>query len=157
MNIMYRKAGLEDLDLLVNMRIEALHFSNDISEAEDLSGLAERIRNYYYDALINGRHTAVLVYDGDQAIACGNISYYEVLPTYCRPSGKKGYISNMYVRTAYRRKGIAGKILEILIDDAHERGINDILLEATEEGRHLYEKRGFEYMKDEMELLGDEE
>ena len=155
MNIIYRKGSLEDLDLLVSMRIEALHFSNDISESEDLSRLAERIRNYYADALLNDRHTAILVFDEDEAIACGNISYYDVLPTYCRQSGRKGYISNMYVRTPYRRKGIAGKILETLIDDAHERGVDDILLEATEEGRHLYEKRGFEYMKDEMELLGD--
>ena len=156
MNIIYRKGSLEDLDLLVRMRIEALHFSNDISAEEDLTGLAERIRAYYSDALSRDCHTAVLAFDENEAIACGNISYYDVLPTYCRQTGKKGYISNMYVRIPYRHNGIARRILEMLINDAHERGVPDILLEATEEGRNLYEKRGFEYMKDEMELLGED-
>ena len=75
------------------------------------------------------------------------------MPTYHNPSGKKAYIMNMYTRPEYRRKGIAGKTLELLIRDSKAKGITAISLEATDMGRALYEKYGFVKMQHEMELL----
>lgn len=59
---------------------------------------------------------------------------------------------NMYTKPEYRRKGIALKTLNLLVEDAKNRGITAISLEATDMGRPLYEKYGFVKMKDEMEL-----
>ena len=59
---------------------------------------------------------------------------------------------NMYTAPDYRRKGIAFKTLDLLIQDAKERGVTAISLEATDMGRPLYEKYGFVKMNDEMEL-----
>ena len=60
---------------------------------------------------------------------------------------------NMYTRPDYRRKGIAYKTLDMLINDTKCKGITSISLEATAMGRPLYEKYGFVKMNDEMELL----
>ena len=60
---------------------------------------------------------------------------------------------NMYTDPAYRRKGIATKTLDLLIAEAKSKGVTAISLEATEMGRPLYEKYGFEKMEDEMALL----
>ena len=43
-------------------------------------------------------------------------------------------------------------LLNLLIEDAHNRGIKHISLEATAMGRPLYEKFGFVQMENEMEL-----
>lgn len=94
-----------------------------------------------------------LVYDGSRWIAAGSVSFYRIMPTYHNPSGKKAYIMNVYTHPDYRRKGIAMKMLELLVAEARNRGIGQISLEATEEGKPLYEKFGFTQMKDEMELL----
>lgn len=59
---------------------------------------------------------------------------------------------NMYTRPEYRRQGIARRMLELLIEDAKEKGIGFITLEATPMGRPLYESAGFVSMKDEMIL-----
>ena len=59
---------------------------------------------------------------------------------------------NMYTDPEYRRKGIAYKILDMLVQDSKTRGITSISLEATDMGRPLYEKYGFVKMNDEMEL-----
>ncbi|MBQ8038388.1 MAG: GNAT family N-acetyltransferase, partial [Lachnospiraceae bacterium] len=80
--------------------------------------------------------------------------YFQVMPTYHNPTGKKAYIMNMYTNPDYRRQGIAYKTLELLVADAKERGIAAISLEATDMGRPLYEKYGFIKMNDEMELPG---
>ena len=60
---------------------------------------------------------------------------------------------NMYTHPDYRRRGIAYKMLDILVNEAKSKGINAISLEATEMGRPVYEKYGFVQMKNEMELV----
>ncbi len=59
---------------------------------------------------------------------------------------------NMYTKPEYRRKGIAIKILDILVKESNNKGITAISLEATNMGRPLYEKYGFVKMNNEMEL-----
>lgn len=60
---------------------------------------------------------------------------------------------NMYTHPDYRRRGIAYKMLDILVNEAKSKGINAISLETTEMGRPVYEKYGFVQMKNEMELV----
>lgn len=43
--------------------------------------------------------------------------------------------------------------MDLLVAEAKEQGVLQILLEATEMGRPLYEEYGFSAMLDEMELL----
>ena len=62
---------------------------------------------------------------------------------------------NMYTKADYRRRGVAFKTLDLLVEEAKNRGITAISLEATDKGRPLYEKYGFIRMNDEMELTFD--
>ena len=152
MDLIYKKATVEDLDLLVTTRIEVLRAANQLSEVTDMKEVEEQTRLYYQQALRDGTHTAVLVFDGDSFAGAGGISYYRVMPTYHNPCGEKAYIMNMYTRPEYRRRGIAYRTLDILVEDARTRGISSISLEATAMGRPLYEKYGFMPMNDEMGL-----
>ena len=152
MDLIYRKAGTEDIDLLVETRIEVLRAANRLSDDTDMKQVEEQSRLYYQEALKNGTHTAVLVFDGDRFAGAGGVSYYRVMPTYHNPEGRKAYIMNMYTRPEYRRRGVAYRTLELRVEDARNRGISDISLEATAMGRPLYEKYGFRPMADEMGL-----
>ena len=152
MDLIYKKATVEDLDLLITTRIEVLRVVNQLSEDTDMKEVEEQTRLYYQKALQDGTHTAVLVFDGDRFAGAGGISYYRVMPTYHNPGGEKAYIMNMYTRPEYRRRGIAYRTLGILVEDAGARGISCISLEATAMGRPLYEKYGFTPMNDEMGL-----
>lgn len=152
MDLTYRKASVEDLDLLVRTRIEVLRAANRLSGDTDMKEVEEQSRLYYQQALRDGSHTAWLVFDGDRFAGAGGISYYRVMPTCHNPSGRKAYIMNMYTRPEYRRQGIAYRTLALLVEDAKARGISQISLEATEMGRPLYEKYGFTAMNSEMEL-----
>lgn len=151
--IEFRKAATEDIDLLVRARIEVLRAANGLTDSTDMSEAEKQSRDYYENALADETHTALLVFDHDRFIGTGGISYYRVMPTYHNPTGRKGYIMNMYTRPEYRRKGIAFHTLDLLVQDAREKGVAFISLEATESGRPLYEKYGFSDMKDEMELV----
>lgn len=152
MHVTYQIATVADIDLLTKTRIEVLRAANQLSDAVDMREVETQSREYYRKALADGTHTAYLVFDGAAVIGTGGISYYRVMPTYHNPSGEKAYIMNMYTKAEYRRKGIALKTLDLLVQDAKRRGIQAISLEATEMGRPLYEKYGFVKMEHEMEF-----
>lgn len=109
-------------------------------------------KDYYLDNLASENHIGYLIFDGDTFVGTGGISFYQVMPTYSNPTGKKAYIMNMYTRQEYRRKGIASQTLTILLNEARIRGITSIGLEATEMGRDMYIKFGFVSSADEMHL-----
>lgn len=108
---------------------------------------------YYNHALNSGEHIAYLVYDNGTFIGAGGVSFYQVMPTYHNPTGKKAYIMNMYNAPEYRRQGIAFHTLDLLVKDAKKQGVLQIALEATDMGRSLYERYGFVKMEDKMELV----
>lgn len=151
-SLTFRAAGPEDLDLLTETRIQVLRAANGLGEEEDLSFVSRMSREYYEKALEDGSHRAYLVFDGSAFVGAGGVSYYRVMPTVHNPTGWKAYIMNMYTAPKYRRRGIATKTLDLLVGDAKSRGICHISLEATDEGRFLYERYGFVPMESEMEL-----
>lgn len=152
MALSYRKASLADLEILTETRIEVLRAANQLSIDVDMSEVKKQSLEYYQNALKNDTHLAYLIFDEEIFVGAGGISYFQVMPTYHNPTGKKAYIMNMYTNPNYRRQGIAFKTLDLLVADAREKGITAISLEATDMGRPLYEKYGFIKMNDEMEL-----
>ena len=149
----YKKATMKDVDELVRTRIIVLRAANKLSDDVDMSLVEKESYAYYRHALKTGEHIAYLVYDNGKFIGAGGVSFYQVMPTYHNPTGKKAYIMNMYTNPEYRRQGIAYHTLDLLIKNARKQGISQIALEATDMGRPLYERYGFIKMEDEMELV----
>jgi putative acetyltransferase len=152
MDLIYKRATLEDINTLVETRIEVLRAANKLCADTDMGEVERQSYLYYQKALSDGSHIAYLVFDESGCIGTGGVSFFQVMPTYHNPSGKKTYIMNMYTNPKYRRKGIAYKTLDMLIKEIKSKGISSISLEATDMGRPLYEKYGFVKMNSEMEL-----
>ncbi|MBQ6786710.1 MAG: GNAT family N-acetyltransferase [Lachnospiraceae bacterium] len=152
MSLTYKKATIKDIDILTETRIIVLRAANQLSDDVDMSEVREQSYEYYKRALSKDTHVAYLVLDEEEFVGAGGVSFFEVMPTYHNPTGKKAYIMNMYTQPEYRRQGIAYKTLNLLVAEAKARGITAISLEATQVGRGLYEKYGFIGMNDEMEL-----
>ncbi len=154
----FREATLADLDTLTALRVETLRAANKLANNVDMDEVERASRLYYTQYLGTPAHIAYLVYDSADAqtarlIGCGDVCFYEVMPTYQNPSGQKAYVMNMYTRPPWRRQGAASQTLALLVRRAHERGVAHIALEATDEGRLLYQKHGFLPMKYEMQHL----
>lgn len=152
MDLIYKRATLEDINTLVETRIEVLRAANKLCADTDMGEVERQSYLYYQKALSDGSHIAYLVFDESGCIGTGGVSFFQVMPTYHNPNGKKAYIMNMYTNPKYRRKGIAYKTLDMLIKEIKSKGISSISLEATDMGRPLYEKYGFVKMNSEMEL-----
>ena len=132
----YRKATADDIELLMSLREEMLRIVNGLPEDHRFSDvMTENSRRYF----LEGDQTTVIALDNGKAAACASISYIEVMPTFSHTTGKRAHIMNVYTNAAYRRQGIAQKLVNMLTAEAAERGVTEIGLDATDSGRPLYE------------------
>lgn len=108
--------------------------------------------NYYRRHVIEGSHLAFIAYEDGEEAGCGSVCLTEELPSPDNPSGKCGYLMNIYVKDKYREKGVGHAIVKRLLDEAKIRGCGKIYLETTSQGRSLYESIGFRDLPDIMKL-----
>jgi GNAT superfamily N-acetyltransferase len=67
--------------------------------------------------------------------------------------GPQGLILNVYTEPTWRRRGLAALLMRHVLDWAAGKGIEILVLQASSEGRSLYEKLGFAPTT-EMQYLG---
>lgn len=138
--IVVRKAEKSDIELMMKVRLEMLRVVNNLSDEYVYDQvLVTQSRKYFED----GDQTTVLAFDGEEVIGCASMSYIWIMPTFSHPSGKRAHLMNVYTRCEYRGHGIAKKMVQMLIDEARDKGATEISLDATEMGRPLYEALGF--------------
>ena len=138
-----------DLKTLMKWRREVI--SVVFGEEAD-SILMKENEDYYRRHITDGTHLAYIAsFDGQEA-GCGAICLSDELPSPDNPTGKCGYLMNIYVRNNFREHGVGHAIVKKLIEEAQNRGCRKIYLETTAIGRRLYESLGFHDLPDMMKL-----
>ncbi|MGN0795118.1 MAG: GNAT family N-acetyltransferase [Aristaeellaceae bacterium] len=102
--------------------------------------------------LRTAEQTTLLMMDGETPVACATLCYRHCIPTPGHPTGMRAHLMNVYTDRAYRRRGLARRLLTVLHREAAERGVTEITLDATEEGRRLYERMGYAASDEAMYL-----
>ena len=147
--IEYKITTNDDIELLMSSRLEMLREVNNLSpDYEYNEEFIKNSRKYF----LEGDQTSVLALDEGKVIGCASICYVEVMPTFSHPTGKRAHLMNVYTAKEYRRKGIGQKMMNMLLEDAWDRGTTEISLDATEAGRPLYKKCGFSESEECMVL-----
>lgn len=81
----------------------------------------------------------------DETVIGGcSIVVFDILPSYVNTSGRVAYVQNMFVEPEHRGKGIGGDLLLHLEKECQNLGVSMIWLHATDLGRPVYEKAGYE-------------
>lgn len=152
MEIQIRQATIQDMDLLMQWRMEVLREVFAIPSEQSVTEPEEENRRYYQTELPRGGHIACFAYLGEEVVGCGGMCLYHEMPSPDNPNGKCAYLMNIYARPQFRRHGIGDAVVRWLIGQAEERGITKIYLESSEDGRPLYRSIGFREMPDMMKL-----
>ncbi len=130
-----------DINTLMRWRVEVIEH---VFGSKPTAALMKANRDYYMRNIPARRHYAVMaVADGAEA-GCGAFCLSEELPSPDNPSGRCAYIMNIYVRAAYRGRGLGHAIVRHLVEQARMGGCDKIYLETTAQARTLYKGIGFE-------------
>ncbi len=144
--MIFKRAKEEDLEAVLSIRYEMLYELNKKELNHDLTNNTEK----YFQ---NGDQATFLAWEEGRPVACATVCYFMVLPTFSHPGGLRAHIMNVYTKEAYRRRGIGVELVKMMIEDAKQRGVSHISLDATQEGRLLYQKCGFTATEEGMELI----
>jgi GNAT superfamily N-acetyltransferase len=146
----YHAATEADIEELIRVRLEFLQDLHGPQPADEVEKLSRAIREYLATEIPAGRFVAWLCRSEGATAGVAGIAFYRLPPSFRNPSGRVGYIMNIYTVPAHRRRGIARVLLEKVVEDARSRGVGRLVLHATAEGRPLYEAHGFADTGDEM-------
>lgn len=151
MELTIKQADIDDLDTLMEWRMEVLRDVFSLQNEQYMTDLEKANCSYYQNMLKTGGHIACFAYQ-QEIIGCGGMCIYQEMPSPDNPSGKCAYLMNIYTRPQFRRQGVGEKIVLWLIEQAIQLGITKIYLETSDCGRKLYQKIGFSPMVDYMKL-----
>lgn len=143
MIITYSKATQADIQGLVDNRILfALELSGGQNE-EAIQLLRNQMTNYFSNATMDNSCISFIAKCDDIVAGIGSV-HIRVMPgNFKNPSGKWGYIMNMYTVPEFRRKGICKSILNLLVEEGKKMGVTAFELHATKDGEMVYIQEGF--------------
>ena len=145
----FRKAGPEELEAIYQQRLEFVRSmrNHEVIISEDyLKNTYEFMKEHMADDTL----VAWVAEDNGVIISIAMVYYYQVVPMLSNPTGKTGYIVNVHTSPEYRRQGLATQLLHHIIEDAKDRKVGRLYLTATEMGKPVYEKLGFEARTNDM-------
>lgn len=139
----FERANLDDIKDLVELRIEyLLEDYNEISQNK-LSLIADNLPSYFSNHLNKDLFVYVCRIE-NIIISCCFLYISEKPSNPVFINGKIGTILNVYTKPQFRRKGIAGELIKLLLVESEEINLDFVELKATDSGYNLYKSLGFE-------------
>lgn len=142
--VVFRLAGMDDVETLALLRWESeLERHSErapaVTRAQYVAAYASEIR----PEMESGVCKAWIAEAAGEAVACVQFISWVMPPTPERLNRRRGFVTSVYTRPAYRRQGISRRLMTMLLEYARSIGTHRIILWASDVGRPLYESLGF--------------
>ena len=136
-----RPATLDDADLLVRHRVGMF---TDMGITMDVGALETAFRAWLTEMMPAGTYRAWLVeaHDG-RVVGGGGITVLPWPPGPQYAGDRLAFVYNVYIDAAHRRRGLARLVMDTIHAWCRDAGITSIALNASEDGRPLYQSLGY--------------
>ena len=137
-----RKATNIDLDELIKIRIAYLKEDYGNISSKQISDLKKQLSEYY----INHIERDMIAYIAEEDNGIISSAFLVIIEKPSNPTfmfGKIGNILNVYTKPQYRKQGIAGQLLKLVINESKEMNLAYLELKSTKVGFDLYKELGF--------------
>jgi GNAT superfamily N-acetyltransferase len=136
-----RLATLADADALVRHRIAMF---TDMGVSLDARELDRAFRAWLRDVMPEGTYRAWLIDAPDGTAACGGGITIIPWPPGPRYAGDRlAFVYNVYTEPPHRRRGLARLVMETIHGWCRDEGIGSMALNASRDGKSLYESMGY--------------
>lgn len=142
--ISYRKADIQDIDILVDFRVRFLNELDNHPDDEEADNLRTTLREYFSQKIPSGEFIAWFAEEDGKILGTSGIVMWQIPGRYGGLElGKAGYILNMFTVPEARGQGICTCLITRLIDEARAIGLKYLHLHASSDGNSIYRKMGF--------------
>jgi len=135
-----REARPDEVDVVVSLRVA-------MSEENDGEKLSEQVleatRRWLHEHTRNGIMRSWLAESDGRIVGTVSCRIRDASPREHDLVGKEAYVHNLYVKPAYRSRGIGRALMQTLLDWCKSAGYSRVALRASVMGRPLYERMGF--------------
>lgn len=141
--MIFRAATKKDIGSLIKMRLAYLLEDHGALTDEQLVCINQQLPSYF-EAHLEKDLIVFVAEENDQIVATVFllIQYKPANPNFL--TGKTGTILNVVTDPEYRRRGIAGHLMQMAVAEAKRQQLSYVELKATAMGISLYESLGFE-------------
>ena len=136
-----RPATLADADVLVRQRIGMF---TDMQVPLDAAALDAAFRAWLTETMDAGTYRAWLVETaGGEVAGGGGITIIPWPPGPQYAGDRLAFVYNVYTERPHRRRGLARLIMDTIHDWCRAEGITSVALNASRDGKPLYQSMGY--------------
>lgn len=138
-----RRASTADLETLVAQR-RAMFRDMGYDDEDALDSMSAKFRVWLLQHMNAGDYLAWLMSAPDGSTAAGAGLWLMDWPPHMIGKGtRRGNVLNVYTMENFRRRGLARRLMEVVLHWCRENCVDTIILHASPSGRTLYESMGF--------------
>jgi GNAT superfamily N-acetyltransferase len=138
-----RPTRSDELSIVLHHRRQ-MYVDMGTRDVSMLDEIEEASRGIFGEGLRNGNYRGWFAEVGGQVIAGGGVLLLSFQPGPREPRPMRPFIVNVYTEPAYRRRGLARQLMQVMVAWCRAEGYAGVTLHASAEGRPLYESMGFE-------------
>ncbi len=138
-----RRLAPDDVELICTHRERM--FLEAGGNPDHLRVMTQNFRPWLQPRLQDGRYFGFALMDNHAPAAAIGLMSIEWPPHPAHPTEAwRGYVLNVFVEPAYRRRGLASSLMKLAEAEFTQRGISFAVLHATPAGRPVYELSGWQ-------------
>jgi GNAT superfamily N-acetyltransferase len=137
-----RLATLSDAGIIASHRRKMFSDMGERNESA-LDAMCSAFLPWVERKISGGEYLGWLITNADGEVVAGAGLWLMDWPPHMIGSATRGNILNVYVERAFRRQGLARRLMETALEWCRANGVRAVILHASEEGRGLYTRMGF--------------
>lgn len=139
-----RSATLADAELIVKHR-RAMFFDMGYCDSNQLDEISAAFLPWLRRKMEAGEYLHWFAVAADGSVAAGAGVWLMDWPAnIVHTTPWRGNILNVYTEAAYRRRGLARQLMQVVLNWCRAEGVMVVSLHASAEGRLLYDSLGFQ-------------
>jgi GNAT superfamily N-acetyltransferase len=138
-----RVATAADVPVLAQLRDA---WTTEIDPGADDAAFAGRFSSWMDEE--RGRRTFWIARDGGRPVGMVNLLVVERMPRPRNPSGRWGYLGNLFVLPRHRRSGVGTLLVESVLVDAAAHGLARVVVHPNEQSLPFWRRSPFREASD---------
>jgi GNAT superfamily N-acetyltransferase len=141
-NWIIRPTRADELAIVLHHRRQ-MYIDMGTTDVRMLDEVERASQEIFGESLRNGTYRGWFAEVDGQVIAGGGVLLLAFQPGPREPRPVRPFIVNVYTEPAHRRRGLARRLMEVMVEWCRAQGYAGVSLHASDHGRRLYESMGF--------------